>query len=89
MATLAERRERARNLATRIVSGAIMLAGATLVVFAFFLTFYGGASYLFLSVLLGAAGIGLGLLGFFFQLVPMRLDELAAQKRDHDARQAK
>lgn len=86
MATLAQERERARNLATRIVAGAILVLAVTLLVFAFFLTFYGGAGYLFLSVLLGLAGVGLGFVGFFFQLVPLRLQELADQKREHDAR---
>ena len=86
MATLAQQREKARGLATRIVSFAIMLLGATLVAFAIFLTAYGGAAYLFLSILMGLAGLALALVGFFFQLVPMRLDELAAEKRDYDRR---
>jgi len=85
--TLQQERERARGLATRIVAGAIMVLAATLLVFAFFLTLYGGVGYLFLSILLGVAGLALGLVGFFFQLVPMRLDELASQKREYDARE--
>ncbi|GEM_PF-5941914 len=86
MSTLARQRERARGLATRIVSAAIVVLGLTLLVFAAFLTLYGGAGYLFLSVLMGLAGLALGLVGFFFQLVPLRLDELAQQKREYDAR---
>lgn len=83
---LTEDRERARRLATVIVSVAIALAGVTLVVLAVTLVVRGGLSFLFLSILLGVLGAGLALLGFFFQLVPFRLAELEQEKREYDAR---
>lgn len=83
---LAEERERARSLATRIVSFAIGIVGIALMLFAFFLTYRGGVSMLFLSLILFVLGFGVAALGFFFQLVPMKLDELAAEKRAYDAR---
>jgi fatty acid desaturase len=86
VSTLAEERERARRLATTIVSAAIALLGVMLAVFAFFLVFRGGLGFLFLAILLFALGAFLALLGFFFQLVPFRLQELADQKRERDRR---
>lgn len=77
-------RERARRLATLIVSVAIGALGLTLVVFAFFLLIQGGFGFFFLALLVGFVGAALALLGFFFQLVPFRLQELADRKREHD-----
>lgn len=82
--TLSERRERARRLATSIVSAAIALVGVMLVVFAVVLVVRGGPAFLFLALLLFLVGAVLAGLGFFFQLVPFRLQELAAQKRERD-----
>lgn len=79
-------RERARTLATSIVSWAIGIAGVTLVVFAVFLVIRGGLPLVFLALLVGALGAGLAALGFFFQLVPIRIDELAEEKREYDRR---
>lgn len=84
--TLAGDRERARRLATNIVAGAIGIVGVTLVVLALFLVIRGGLGFVFLALLLLFIGGGLALLGFFFQLVPFRLQELADEKRDHDER---
>ncbi len=86
MTTLAEERERARSLATRIVSLAIGFMGIVLMVFAFFLTYRGGAALLLLTILLFVLGAIVAAIGFFFQLVPFKLDELAALKREHDAK---
>lgn len=86
MSTLADERERARRIATTIVSLAIAIVGLTLIVFAFFLTYRGGAGFLFLSLIVFVLGAGLAALGFFFQLVPFRLAELAEEKRDYDRR---
>ena len=86
MSTLADRRERARRLATGIVSVAIAALGVTLVVFAVMLVVRGGPSFLLLSVVLFALGAFLAALGFFFQLVPLKLQELAEGKREHDRR---
>lgn len=80
--SLADERERARSLATRLVAFSIGIVGVVLVVFAFFLTFYGGAGMLFLSAILFVVGAVIAALGFFFQLVPLRLDELAQKKRE-------
>lgn len=79
-------RERARRLATSVVSVAIAVAGVTLVVFAVMLLVRGGAGFVFLALLLGLVGAGLAALGFFFQLVPFRLHELAEDKRAYDRR---
>lgn len=84
--TLTEDRVRARQLATTIVSVAIAVAGLMLVAFAVALVVRGGAGYLFLSIILGVLGLALGAIGFFFQLVPFRLEELAEEKRDYDRR---
>lgn len=81
-----ERRERARHLATTIVSGAIAIVGLTLVVFAILLVVRGGAGYVFLALVLFLIGAVLSALGFFFQLVPFRLAELQDEKRAYDAR---
>ena len=83
---LTEDREKARRVATGIVSVAIALAGVTIVILAVTLVVRGGLGFLFLSLLLGVLGAGLALLGFFFQLVPFRLAELEQEKRDYDAR---
>lgn len=82
-----EEQEKARRLATVVVSIAIGLAGVTLAVFAVVLTAKGGLGFLFLSVILFALGAALALIGFFFQLVPVKLEELAEQTRDYDKRQ--
>jgi fatty acid desaturase len=83
---LAEERERARSLATRIVSFAIGLVGLVLIAFAVVLVIQGGGGLLLLAILLFFAGIFIAAIGFFFQLVPFRLDELAGMKREYDAR---
>ncbi|MFA5862096.1 MAG: hypothetical protein WDA16_10420 [Candidatus Thermoplasmatota archaeon] len=83
---LAEDRERARRLATNIVAAAIGILGVTLVVFAIFLVIRGGLGFTFVSLLLLAIGVALTFLGFFFQLVPFRLQELADEKRAYDER---
>lgn len=83
---MAEERARARRIATNIVALAIGVVGLCLLVLAVVLPLRGGAGFLFLSVILGALGLALAGIGFFFQLVPMKLDELAQLKRDHDAR---
>lgn len=85
--TLPEERERARRLATTIVAAAIGLAAFTLVVLAVLLVVRGGLGFLFLSLLLVAIAAVLGLVGFFFQLVPFRLHELAEEKRAYDQRE--
>lgn len=84
--TLAADRERARRLATTIVSVAIGAVGLTLVVLAVLLLVKAGARLLFLSLILFLLGAGLSALGFFFQLVPFRIMELAEEKRDYDRR---
>lgn len=83
---LPSERERARQLATRIVSLAIGIVGVTLVFFAVFLVVRGGLPLVFLALIVGVIGVGLAALGFFFQLVPFRLQELAEEKRDYDRR---
>lgn len=84
MSTLAQERERARRLATVVVSWAIGVMGVTLAAFAVALTVLGGAGFLFLTLILFAFGALLALLGFFFQLVPLKLQELAEGKRETD-----
>lgn len=84
--TLLEERERARGLATRIVSVAIGAAGLALVAFAIALLVRGGVEFLFLSLVLFLVGGATALLGFFFQLVPLRLAELEEEKRAYDQR---
>ena len=84
--TLPSERERARRLATNVVSLAIGIAGVTLVFFSIFLVLRGGAPLIFLAILIGGLGAVLAILGFFFQLVPFRLQELADEKRDFDQR---
>jgi hypothetical protein len=79
-------RERARRIATSIVALAMGLAGLTLVILAIYLAFQGGGLFL-LAIVVGVLGLGLGAAGFFFQLVPLRVDELADEKRAYDARQ--
>lgn len=80
-------RERARRLATQVVALALGLAGLMLLALAIVLAFQGRAGLFLLATVVGIAGIALAGIGFFFQLVPMRVDELAAQKREHDARE--
>ena len=84
---LPEERERARHLATTVVSGAIAVVGLTLVLAAILLVARGGLGFVFLAILLFAIGAVLAALGFFFQLVPFRLMELEAEKRAYDARE--
>lgn len=79
-------RERARRLATGIVATALAIVGLTLVVLAVVMVVRGGAALILLSIVIGVIGIVLCAAGFFFQLVPFRLDELAAGKRDYDRR---
>lgn len=81
-----EDRERARRLATTLVSVAIGLAGLTLIALSIVLVVRGGVALVFLSVILFLVGAALAALGFFFQLVPFRLEELAAEKREYDKR---
>lgn len=83
---LAQDRERARRLATGIVSVAIGLVGVMLVVLAVVLLVRGGLGFLFLSLILGIVGAALALLGLFFQLVPFRLAQLEEDKREYDRR---
>jgi fatty acid desaturase len=83
---LPSERERARRLATTIVSVAIGIVGVTLVLLAIFLVVRGGLGFVFLALILLLVGGGLALLGFFFQLVPMRLQELEDEKRAYDQR---
>jgi len=85
---LAEDRARARGLATRIVAWALAIVGITFVVLGVVLTVRGGVVFLFVSLLLGIFGLALAGVGFFFQLVPFRLEELAREHRDYDVRQA-
>lgn len=87
MATLEETRERSRRYATSIVSFAIMMVGVAFVVFALFLTIRGGLALVFLAMLLGGIGLAALLGGFFFHLVPSRLEALAEEKREYDRRQ--
>ena len=82
-----QQRERARRAATMIVALALGLAGLLLVVLAVVMALRGGAALLLLAVLVGILGLGLGAAGFFFQLVPLRVDELAEEKRAYDRRQ--
>jgi fatty acid desaturase len=84
--TLAEERDRARRVATNVVSLAIGIAGLTLVVFAVFLVVRGGLGLLFLAIILFVIGVALAAVGFFFQLVPFRLQELEEEKRAYDRR---
>lgn len=79
-------RDRARRVATTIVSVAIGIVGLTLVALSVLLLVKGGGQLLFLSIILFVLGAGLSALGFFFQLVPFRVQELAEQKRDYDRR---
>lgn len=81
-----QERERARRLATTIVSLALALAGLMLVALAIVLAIQGGAGLVFLALVLGVLGAGLAAGGFFFQLVPLRVDELAQEKREYDQR---
>lgn len=83
---LPEDRERARRLATTVVAFAIGVAALTLATFAVLLVVRGGLGLIFLAILLLALAGLLGFVGFFFQLVPFRLDELAAEKRAFDER---
>jgi len=84
---LLRERERARRLATTIVAAALGIAGVLLLVLAVVMVVRGGAALILLSVVVGTIGLLLAGAGFFFQLVPFRLDELAAQKRDYDRRE--
>lgn len=81
-----QQREKARRIATNIVAVAMGLAGLTLLVLAVVLGMKGGAGLVFLAILLGLMGVALMAGGFFFQLVPLRVDELAQEKRDYDRR---
>lgn len=87
MATLEEQRDRSRRLATSIVSFAIMSVGVAFLLFAIFLTLRGGLALVFLSFLLGGLGVFAVLGGFFFHLVPARLEALAEEKREFDRRE--
>lgn len=84
---MAEERERARRIATNIVALAMGLAGLTLLGLAIALAIQGGGGLIFLAIIVGVAGLALAAAGFFFQLVPLRVDELAQEKRDYDRRQ--
>jgi hypothetical protein len=81
-----QERERARRFATTLVSLALALAGLMLVVLAIVLVIQGGGGLVFLALVLGVLGAGLAVAGFFFQLVPLRVDELAEEKRAYDRR---
>ena len=83
-----QERERARRIATNIVALAMGLVGLTLVVLAIYLVFQGGGLVL-LAIVVGVLGLALAAGGFFFQLVPLRVDELADEKRAYDARQGR
>lgn len=84
--TMMERREKARRLATGIVAIAMGFAGLTLVALAVALAWMGKGGLLFLALIVGALGLALAAAGFFFQLVPLRVDELAEEKRAYDRR---
>ena len=84
--TLPADRERAHRWAASIVAIALAVVGITLLVFAVLLALRGGLGFLFVAILLFLVGAGLAALGFFFQLVPFRLQELADEKRAHDRR---
>lgn len=79
-------RDRARHLATTIVSGAIAIVGLTLVVLSIMLVVRGGWGFAFLALIVFIIGALLSALGFFFQLVPFRLAELQEEKNAYDAR---
>ena len=83
---LLREREKARRLATGIVATALAIAGLTLIVLAVAMVVRGGAALILLAVVIGLLGLALSTAGFFFQLVPFRLDELAREKREYDAR---
>lgn len=85
--TLPQDRERARRIATNIVAVAIAIVGLTLLVFSIVLVLRGGMGFLFLGIVLFLLGAALAALGFFFQLVPFRLQELADDKRAYDQRE--
>lgn len=85
--TLPEDREQARRIATNVVAIAIAIVGLTLLVFSVVLVLRGGMGFLFLGIVLFLLGAALAALGFFFQLVPFRLQELADEKRAHDQRE--
>ena len=82
-----QQREKARRIATNIVALAMGLAGLTLLALAVALAIKGGGGLLFLAMIVGVFGIALAAAGFFFQLVPLRVDELAEEKRAYDRRQ--
>lgn len=81
-----QQREKARRVATNIVAIALALAGLTLITLAVALGIKGGGGLIFLALILGLMGLGLVAAGFFFQLVPLRVDELAQEKREYDLR---
>lgn len=85
--TLPEDREQARRIATNVVAVAIAIVGLTLLVFSVVLVLRGGMGFLFLGIVLFLLGAALAALGFFFQLVPFRLQELADEKRAFDERE--
>lgn len=85
--TLQEERDRSRSLATSIVSFAIMGVGVAFLVLSVLLVVRGGLGFLFLSILLGGIGAAALVGGFFFHLVPSRIEELAEEKREYDRRQ--
>lgn len=85
--TLREKREKAHRFAAGIVAAAIAILGVTLAALAVFLVIRGGWGFLFVSIILFVIGAAMTLLGFFFQLVPFRVAELAQGKRDYDKRE--
>lgn len=87
MADLLERRDLARRYATSVVSIAIMAVGGAFVALAILLPLRGGAAMIFLSIILGLLGAAALAGGFFFHLVPSRIDALEEEKRAHDSRE--
>lgn len=80
-------RERNRNLATTLVSLAIGVMGIAFLGFAAALTFRGGGfGGVLIGLFVGFVGLAILASGFFFQLVPLRVDALAEEKREYDVR---
>ena len=84
--TLEEQRDRSRGLATSIVAFAIMAIGLAFLIMAVLLPLRGGLGLLFVGIVLGGLGAAALLGGFFFHLVPSRLEALEEEKRAYDAR---
>jgi hypothetical protein len=84
---LYEERERARKLATSIVSWAIMGVGVAFLVMAVVVGLQRDAGLTALALVLGFIGLVTMIGGFFFHLIPSRVDALEEGKREYAARQ--